>query len=455
MAQFENNLTEGSVAKQLIRFSLPFIISNIIQSFYAVADMIIVGQFSDEINMSGVNIGGQVTFLVTNAVIGLCVGATVLIGQYLGSGKKNELKDTIGTLFSTLLVLSVVITVSMMYLDEPMLRLINTPEASFNEAKSYFNVTMLGTIFIFGYNALSAVMRGMGDSKNPLTFVIIACGVNVVLDLILVAKFNMGAEGAAIATVISQGISMILCILYLKFKNFIFDFTLSSFRFHGERLLMLLKIGVPTLLNNITVSISFLFLLGFINNLGVTASAAVGAVAKYNAFAILPPIAISSAISAMSAQNFGAGKVDRAVKTMKIGIVIAISISYTMFILTQLFPEYILKAFNDNEEFIQAGVTYIRTFSFDYLTVPLIFCLNGLFIGTGHTFFSLSIGIISSLLVRIPAAYIFGDLLGMGLTGFGLGAPFASGVAFILAFIYYKSGKWKKQVIIKKEILEI
>lgn len=447
MAKFENNLTEGSVTKQLIRFSLPFIISNIIQSFYSVADMIIVGQFSDKNNMSGVNIGGQVTFLVTNGVIGLCVGATVLIGQYLGSGKKKELKETISTLFSTLLVLSAIITVVMLFFNEPLLRLINTPAESFDQAKSYFSITMLGTLFIFGYNALNAVMRGMGDSKNPLIFVTIACAVNIILDFLFVAILNMGATGAAIATVFSQGISMILCIAYLKRKSFIFDFSLTSFGFHIERLLMLFKIGVPTLLNNITVSISFLFLTGFVNNLGVTASAAVGAVGKFNAFSILPAIAISSAISAMSAQNIGAGKTDRAKKTMKVGLVIAISISYSIFIFTQLFPNLILRAFNPDVEFIEAGVAYIRVFSFDYLTVPLLFCLNGLFIGSGHTTFSLFNGIISSLLIRIPAAYIFGDVLGMGLRGFGLGAPFASFIALIIAFVFYKSGHWEKHVI--------
>lgn len=447
MSGFENNLTEGNVAKQLIRFSLPFILSNIVQSFYAVADMVIVGHFSNANNMSGVNIGGQVTFLVTNAVIGLSVGATVLIGQYLGSGKKNEIKETIGTLFSTLLVLAVVITAGMLFLNEPLLKLINTPAESFAESKSYFNITLLGTVFIFAYNALSAIMRGMGDSKNPLKFVTIACFVNIVLDFILVKYYNMGATGAAIATVFSQAISVILCVLYLKKNGFIFDFAISSLKFHSERLKMLLKIGIPTMLNNITVSISFLFLTSFVNNLGVTASAAVGAVGKFNSFAILPAIAMSSAISAMSAQNFGAGKTDRAVKTMKTGLVIAIAISYSIFVLTQLFPEVFLRVFNNEPELVETGVTYLRVFSFDYLFVPVIFCLNGLFIGAGHTTFSLFNSIISSLAVRIPAAYIFGTVLGKGLSGFALGAPFASGIALVIAIIFFFSGRWKKRVI--------
>lgn len=447
MARFENNLTEGSVAKQLFRFSLPFIISNFIQSLYSVADMIIVGQFSDQNNMSGVNIGGQATMLVTNAVIGLCVGATVLIGQYLGSGKKKEIKDTIGTLLSTLFVLAVVITTLMLFLNEPLLRLLNTPAKSFNESRNYFNITLLGTIFIFGYNALSGVMRGLGDSRNPLIFVSIACSINVVLDLILVAVFDMGAAGAAIATVISQAISMILCVIYLKSKDFIFDFALSSFRFHTERLKLILKIGIPTMLNNIMVTISFLFLTAFVNDLGVTASAAVGAVGKFNMFAILPAIAISSAVSAMSAQNIGANKTDRAVKTMKVGMIMAISICYLLFIITQLFPEVFLRVFSNDEDLIAAGVSYLRIFSYDFLFVPLLFALNGLFIGSGHTTFSLFNSVVSSLLVRIPAAYIFGIVLEKGLPGFAMGAPFASSIALVIALTYYFTGHWKKRVI--------
>jgi putative MATE family efflux protein len=451
--RFEVNLSEGSVAGQLIRFSLPFLISNLIQSLYAVADMIIVGRFSDINNMSGVHIGNQATFLITNAVIGLCVGGTVLIGQYLGSGKKQELKETISTLFSTLLVLSVVISVVMLLLREPFLNMLKTPAESFSQAKSYLTITLSGTLFIFGYNALSAVMRGMGDSRNPLKFVAIACFTNIALDLLLVAVFDMGAQGAALATVISQGLSMILCIIYLKKNRFVFDFSLSSFRFNGERLKMLFKIGAPTLFNSVAVSTSFLFLTGFANNIGLIASTAVGVVGRFNAFAILPAIAMGSAISAMCAQNFGAGKPERAVKTMKIGLLISISISYSIFILTQLFPEELLKIFNSDPQLIQAGAAYLRPFSFDYIFVPLLFCLNGLFIGSGHTAFSFINGMLSSLIIRIPVAYIFGIVLDKGLAGIGLGAPFASGLAFVSALLFYFSGRWRKQVIIKNKEL--
>lgn len=449
MAKFENDLSKGNVVKQLIIFALPFLLSNLIQTLYSVVDMIVVGQYAGPASMSGVNIGSQVTFLITNMVFGLSVGATVLIAQYLGAGNRKALKETIGTLLSTLIVLAVVITISMIALQEPLLRLIQTPAEAFNEAKEYFFITMLGTIFIFGYNALSAIMRGMGDSKNPLVFVAIACVINIILDLWLVKGLQMKAAGAALATVISQAVSMILCIMYLVKNKFIFDFKLSSFAFHKKRLKLLLKIGIPTSVQNVAVSASFLFLTALVNSLGVIASAAVGAVGKLNGFAILPAVAMSSSISAMAAQNIGAGEIERAKKTMYTGMAIAAGISIVVFAAFNMWPEALLRIFGDDEEMIRQGVVYIRALGFDYLIAPLVFCFNGLFIGSGHTTFSFFNSCISSLLGRIPASYILGMTFNLGLFGFGLGAPIASFVALVLAFGYYLSGNWRKMTIIK------
>lgn len=450
MAKFEKNLVEGNVAKQLIRFSVPILISNLIQTLYSVVDMIVVGKMAGAHSMSGVNIGSQVTFVITNLVIGLTIGATVLIGQYLGANNRKALKETIETLFSSLLVVGTILTIVMIWFEEPLLRLIQTPEESFAEAKNYFFVTMLGTLFIFAYNALSAVMRGMGDSKNPLKFVTIACVVNVFLDLLLVGTFKMGATGAAVATVFSQAISVILCVIYLKRNDFIVDFSLSSFKCNKERLKLILKIGIPSSVQNVAVSSSFLFLTAMVNTIGVNASAAVGAVGKLNGFAILPAIAMNASVSAMCAQNIGAGRWDRAIKTCGVGIGISYAISVVIFAIVTLFPEACMKMFIDDKNVIADGVMYLSSFKYDYLFVPATFCLNGMFVGAGHTTFSLVNGMMSSLLFRIPACYIFGMTFDWGLKGIGLGAPIASMAAFVLCIMFFISGKWKKQVIINK-----
>ncbi len=447
----ETKLTEGSVAMQLIKFALPFILTNLIQTLYNVADMLIVGNYNGAVGISGVNIGGQVTFIMTNIVIGLSVGGTIVIGQYLGSGDRKGMEETISTLITFLIAAAVVLTVTMLLLSDTILHLIQTPPEAYTQAKGYLNITLSGTIFIFGYNAFSAILRGMGDSKRPLIFVTIACVVNVFLDLLLVGVFDMAAAGAAYATVFSQALSMIACIIYLKRSDFAFDFKLSSFKFYKERFFILLKLGIPMSVSNVIVNLSFLVLTTIANGMGVNASAAVGIVGKYNGFAILPAIAVGSSVSAMVAQNMGAGMVDRAKKTFHTGFILAFSVSVVVFVITQLFPEQILSLFGDDPEMIAAGVQYVRTFSLDYLFVPLTFCLNGIITGSGHTIISSLGSVMSSIGFRIPLAILLGEVLDMGLFGLGIAAPAASIGATLILFIYYISGKWKENTVLREQ----
>ncbi len=447
----QKNLAKGNVAKQLIIFAIPFIISNIIQTLYSVADMVIVGQFNGTASMSGVNIGGQVTMIIMNVAVGISTGGTIMIAQSVGAEKTKKLQKIIGTLLSTLIISAVILTIFMLLLKNPILRIIHTPEEAFGEASIYLMVTALGTVFIFGYNALSAIMRGMGDSKSPLYFVAIACATNIVLDLILVGVFGMGALGAAIATIVSQALSMILCILYLRRKKFVFDFNLSSFRIDMEQFKSILKLGIPLTIQNLISNLSFLFMTALVNNMGVTASAAVGAVGKYNGFAILPAIAMNAAVSAMVAQNIGAQKEDRAIKTMLTGIGLAYAISIPIFILTTIFPEEVLRMFSSESELIAVGVPYLRIFSFDYLLVPVAFCLIGFCIGTGHTTFSLFINIMSAIIIRIPMAYLLSEVAGLGLWGVGLAVPLASLTTIILGLWFFFSGRWKRKTVSLEE----
>lgn len=448
MGHFENDLSKGNVVRQLVLFAFPFLVSSIVQSLYNVADMLIVGNFSGTASMSGVNIGGQVTFILTNIVVGLCSGGTVLVAQYLGAKRPKDMEDTIATLMSTLLAAGVIITVLMLVLRNQVLSLIKTPAESFEEASRYLTVTVIGIIFIFGYNVLSAVMRGMGDSKRPFYFVLIACVTNIFLDLLLVAGLGMGAFGAAVATVFSQALSMIFCIIYLVKHDFLFDFKPSSFKFHRKKMELIVKIGLPAAVQNGVTSFSFLIITTLVNTIGgVNASAAVGVVSKVNGFAIMPAVAMGSSVATMCAQNIGAGQWERARKTCKVGTLIAVMCSYAIFVVVQAFPGQILVLFDKNPDMIASGIQYFRTFSFDYLLVPICFSVNGLFIASGHTTFSLLNSVMSALLLRIPASVLFGSVLGMGLGGIGLGAPVASLGSLILIVWFYFSGKWKENVV--------
>jgi putative MATE family efflux protein len=288
----------------------------------------------------------------------------------------------------------------------------------------------------------------MGNSKQPFYFVLVACVTNVALDLLFVAVFHWGAFGAALATVISQALSMFLCIGYMVRNNFQFDFKPPSFKIYRDQLALIFKVGMPTCIQNGITSVSFLFITTIVNIVGgVSASAAVGAVGKFNSFAFMPTMAISASISAMAAQNIGAGRMDRAVQACRIGTVFATAVSWLFFVFVQLFPGQILGLFGDDPEMIQNGITYLRSFSFDLLLIPFIFCLNGFLIGGGHTLFTLINSVFSSLLLRVPVCYIFAIFSGWGLFGVGLGAPIASAGVLLVMIGFMISGKWRHNAI--------
>ena len=451
MARTQRDFTQGPIAKSMIAFSLPFLLSNILQALYGAVDMLVVGNFSDPDPvisaqiLSGVNIGSQITNLVVMMVSGLTISGTVMVGQYVGAKKQKDASETVGTMFTLMALVGLVLMALMLIFSDVMLRLLNTPAEAFDHAKSYLNICLSGTLFIFGYNAVSSIQRGLGDSVRPLIFVGIACLVNVVLDLWLVKGMGMGAAGAAWATVIAQAISLLLAAWYLSRNKFIFDFKLKSFRIQKEKMQLMVKLGIPSSVQSIVVNISFLVMTSIVNSIGgYTASAAVGVVGKFNSFAILPAVAMSSSVSAFAAQNIGARLYDRAKKSLWVGIEIAMGISLVVFAAVQIFPEAIIGIFSPDPELIKNGVEYMRTVSFDYLLVPIQFCFNGLIMGAGHTRFTLLNASLSSLLLRIPVAILFGSALGWGLMGGGLAGPAASVAGVLLGGWFIFSGRWKK-----------
>lgn len=443
MASLHSDFTQGSLRAHVTRFSLPFLLSNLIQAFYSVADMLVVGRYCDAAALSGVNIGGQVTNLVLMMVSGLTVGGTVLVAQYFGARQKEEVSRTIGTMFTLLGLMAVALSALVIALSGPILTLLRTPGESFSEAQAYLVICSLGNIFIFGYNAISAVQRGLGDSKRPLIFVSIACVINVVLDIILVGYVGLGAAGAAWATIAAQGISMLLAMVYLSKNRFLFDFKRSSFKIHPDKVRLLLRVGLPSSLQSVVVNLSFLLMTALTNGFGVYASAAVGIAGKFNSFAILPAVAMSSSVSSIAAQNIGAGLYDRARGALISGIQIALGLGVAVWLLVQLAPEFIMRLFSNEDEVIRLGVVYIRAFSYDYLLVPIGFCLNGLLTGAGHTTLSMISGMLSSIVLRMPAAYLL-SRTELGLAGVGAAAPIASAASLIFGLCFVVSGYWRR-----------
>lgn len=444
--KFRQDLTQGSVGKQLMKFAVPFLLSNLLQAFYSVADMIIVGRLCGTHGITGVNIGSQINILVTGAAFGLAVGGTVLIAQYGGAKKFDEQRKTIGTLFTAYMILSVICTAVMLLLGTTLLDLLNTPEVAYVEAENYYNICMAGLVFMFAYNVISAILRGMGDSKRPLYFVLIATIVNIIGDIILVGPFKMGAAGAAYATISAQALSVVLSLIYLAKNHFFVGFKKSDFKIDKEKMKMLLKLGLPSSIQQVVVSFSFLTLTALVNSLpnADIASACQGIGGKVNSFAVLPSLAMSSAVSSMAGQNIGAGEHARAKKTMVTGMGIAFAISVVVFAVVQLFPQQIISLFDTNPEVLETGASYMRYIALDYLFVPFLFCMNGLAIGAGYTNFALFNACFSSILVRVPFAYLVVEFTNLGFNGIGLATGLASLASIVVGVIFVCSGKWKK-----------
>lgn len=438
------SLTEGNIGKTLVSFALPFLIANFIQALYGAVDMAVVGWFSNAAGISAVSTGTSVIQIITCIITGLTMGVTILIAQYRGAGKDKDTVETIGTMFTFFTGIAIALTILMFLITGPVLRLLQTPDAAFAGATQYVLICSGGIVFIFGYNAISAMLRGFGDSKSPLLFIAIACVINIIFDIVLVGGFHMGPAGAAIATVFSQGVSMVIAIFYLNRRDFIFQFRRENLKLKAEKAKRLLRIGLPVSLQETTVHISFMFITAIINQMGVIASAAVGIANKFEAFAMLPATAFSGAIAAIAAQNMGAGKPERAKKSLNVAMGMAFICSVFFFAWAQLAPASVMQLFKADPEVTAAGVQYLRSFSFDFMLVAFGFTMNGFLNGCGKTGFAMANGVAASLFIRLPLAFICSRAFAGNLIGVGMAAPIATACSVTVALIYISTGRWKK-----------
>lgn len=438
------DLTQGSIVKNLLIFAVPYLIANFIQAMYGAVDMAIVGWFADSAGISAVSTGSQVMQIVTCLVSGLTMGSTILIAQYFGAKQQEDTTQTIRTTLSLFAVAAAVLTLLMLVFTKPMLYLLQTPPEAFEDAVGYVTVASCGILFIFGYNAISAILRGLGDSQSPMIFVGIACVTNILLDLLCVGMFGMGPAGAALATILSQGLSMALAILYLSRKNFLFTFHWKNFKIDRGKANNLFRIGLPISLQDTMVNLSFLVIAAIVNSMGVVTSAAVGIAGKFESFAMLPASAFSAAIASMTAQNMGARQPERAKKTMNIGIALSLGCALLFFAWVQLFPSSVMLIFQADSQVVAAGTEYLRAFSFDFLMVSFVFCMNGFFNGCGHTAYTMANGLVATILIRVPMAFLMSRCLPESLFGIGLAAPAASLLSIIWGLFYIRSGRWRK-----------
>lgn len=421
-------LTEGNVFKVLLNFSVPFLIANVIQALYGAVDLMVVGWYCSPESVAAVSTGTQVTQIITSMVSGLTLGGTIMVGKYVGMQDKNRVKETIGTTLTVFAIAAILLTGVMLCCRNVILTALQTPRESFVLAREYVTICFCGIFFICGYNAISAVLRGYGDSRRPMYFVGLSCVLNIIGDVVFVKYMGMGVAGTALATVLSQGVSMMCSIAYLNYKKFLFTFHLANFRIERELAAELAKVGIPISFQECMVRLSFLYLTSVTNRLGVSAAAAVGIASKYDVFAMLPATSIASALAVITAQNYGAGKLVRAKQSLMAGIGFAVLASSAFFLWAQLSPETMIGLFNQNPDIIATGIPFFRSCSFDYLAVSFVFCLNGYMNGRSKTVFTMVSCCFGALALRIPLIHFAYTYCADNLFVIGGIAPVVSGV---------------------------
>ena len=447
----EQNLLSGSVPKKLAAFAFPLLLANILQSFYNVVDMLVVGQIVGDTGLAAINNASKLCYIINSICIGMTMGGAVLIAQYKGANDKKGQAETFQTLAILSFVSALLVTVIGLIFYQPLFRVLNVPADAYQDACDYMKIICWGTIFVFGYNAVCSVLKGLGDSKSPLYFVGIATIINIVLDILLVGPFGMGTAGAAYATITAQGISFVISIFYLrKHKVFFSANVLKKFTFHMDKLVSILKVGLPTAIQMVVVNTAYLLVTGMLNQFGTSVSAASGVGLQINTFAGMPCWAIGQAVTAMVGQCMGAGEIKRARKVVKIGLLLNISVTLVVVIVVQVFAEQLILLFGSTSaEVINDGVYYLRVCcGVNSLIYAAMYTLDSFAIGVGAANIAMLNALLDAVIVRLPVSWLLAFTLSMGFPGIYYGQALSPILPAIVGFFYFQGIGWEKKTLI-------
>ena len=439
----QRDMTRGPLLPQMISFTLPFILANLLQTFYTMADLAIVGHFAPEGDLAAVSISGQVAMLLTLVGINLANGGQVYSAQLFGQNRRDEINEAVGTFFSFVAIAALVAAALCIFLARPVLGWLNTPELSFDAASGYLRICGVGMIFVFGYNAVCAILRGFGQSMAPTVFVAISSVMNILGDLILVKGLHMGALGAAYATAGSQFLAFLvsLIFLYRNREEAGFDFRLSSFRIHADKLRVILKLAFPLIVMQIALNVSMLLVGSYINRFGVAAASVAGIGNKLYSIVNIVSGAFCAAMATIVGQNIGAGQTDRIRHAMLISVVIDLCFFALIAAAALGAPRFVFRIFTAEEDIIELAPHYLRIAVWAYLSFALMHPTLGLINGVGNTTLNMIIGVLDGVVARIGLSMLLGNRLGMW--GYFWGYSLAGLVSVILNWAYYFSGKWK------------
>lgn len=428
---------------------MPVLGALILQAAYGAVDLLVVGRFGSTSGLSAVSTGSQVLNLVTFVVIQFAMGITVLIARYLGEKRPERIGAVIGGGAVVFTMMSVALFIAMVGFARPISVLMQAPAEAVDLTASYVRICGAGIFFIVAYNLLSAIFRGLGDSKSPLLFVLVACIVNIIGDLVLVAGLHMDAAGAAIATVTAQALSVVFAVMLLLKKDLPFAITKKDFRLNPQ-CRKFLKIGLPLALQEFLTQISFLALCAFVNRLGLEASSGYGVACKIVNFAMLVPSSLMQSMASFVSQNIGAGKKKRAKQSMFTGIGVGLAVGCVVFVLVLFKGDVLCSAFSTDAAVIQNGFAYLKGFAPETLVTAILFSMVGYFNGNNKTVWVMTQGLIQTLLVRLPLAYFMSIQPNASLTKIGLAAPVATTVGIFLNvgfFIYLNRTEQRKSIL--------
>lgn len=437
MATLNNEIIEGRIAKPLVAFTVPVILAMCLQSLYGAVDLMIVGQFAESADVSAIATGAQIMGMINSIAIGLATGTTILIGQAIGARKLEHAGRIIGTAICFFTLLAVILTAVMEVFVSPISDIMRAPKEAYSQTVLYVQICSAGSIFIIFYNLLCSIFRGIGDSRTPLLAVIVASVINILGDLLLVAVFDMGAAGAAFATIAAQGLSVLISFAVIRHRGLPFPFKAAYVRVDGSIVANILRMGAPIALQDSLVHISFMVIMAIVNGLGVIESAGVGVAERLCGFIMLIPSAFSQAVATFVAQNVGAGKEERARKVLWVGIGISLSFGVVISYLSFFHGAILCRIFSKDPLVVEAGYQYLKAYAIDTLLTSFIFCFFGYFNGCGHTTFVMVQGLIGAFGVRIPVSLYMSRLKPTSLFKVGLATPCSSFVQLILCMGFF------------------
>lgn len=442
------DMTVGKESKLILKFAMPMLAGSIFQQLYNVVDSIIVGNFIGKEALAAVGASFPVIFVLISMIIGFAMGVTIIISQYFGAKNYDKVRRAVDTMFITLFFASIITTVAGILFSENIFRLLNLPEEIMPQALSYMNIYLLGMVGFFGFNGVSAILRGLGDSMTPLVFLIISTITNIILDILFIVVFKMGIEGVAIATIISQGGAFVTAIIYLNKNHKLIRISFTKLVFDREIFKLGNKIGLPSGFQHTFVAIGMMAIMGIVNSFGTDVIAAYSAASRLDAIAVIPAMILSQALATFVGQNLGAQKPER-VKTglyATIKITILVTIGTTAIVV--LFGSFFMRAFTSDTEVIRIGNEYLTIVSLFYIIFAMMFMFSGVMRGAGETIVPMIFTLVSLWLVRIPVAMFLSRYMDSE-QGIWWSFPIGWAVGLAMAWAYYSTGRWKRKVIIK------